>query len=65
MEKTKVHRKVFFTNSDKKKQEIKRLQEDFESVEVENFPVNTKHEGLVSVSIAYYHTLKNCELFDD
>ena len=66
MAKQKVYRQCFFTKDKKKRDRLlKDLRENYEVVEVENFAIKTKQEGITSISVVYYHTIKECDLFSN
>ena len=60
-----VYRACFFTKSQEALREIKKLKEDYDDVTIENFPVSTKQEGTIGITVVYYSSLKKSELFSE
>ena len=44
---------------------IKQLKQDYENVELQLYPISTKQEGVITITVVYYSSPKKSELFDD
>jgi hypothetical protein len=60
-----VYRDCFFTKSPEAFTKIKRLKEDYDDVTIENFPVTTEQDGMISITVVHFSSPKKSELFSE